>query len=222
MDRLGDVLRFGDTLDELGNEALDILVGDQSADLLHCAVGSLLDFGLGIPHGGRDDGNQVGHTESKLGRGALAQDLDDLEISHLFRPFLGGVERLDNVGNYGLDGVGVGSPYDGLGSSLGSDLDGAHLVANGGQCGGQEGNEVGLDSGGDGRVLGDGADGVQRTLANSGILLVAELLLQKLNGPRKCQQNFESLISGCWRTWWGRQPPRCRRSQRWRGRAQPR
>ena len=51
MNSLRDVLWLGNTFDELGNEAVDILVDNQVADLLHCAVRSLLDFSLGIPHG---------------------------------------------------------------------------------------------------------------------------------------------------------------------------
>lgn len=63
---LWDVLWLGDTLDELGNEAVDILVDDQSANLLHGAVGHLLDLWLGVPHRLRDDWDQVWHAESEL------------------------------------------------------------------------------------------------------------------------------------------------------------
>jgi len=173
---LGDVLWLGDTLDQLGNEALDILVGDEGAETLHGGVGGLLDLGLGVPHGTRDDGNQVRDAESHLCRCAGSEDLDALEIAHLFWPLLCGLERLDDVRDNGLDGVGVRCGDDGLSGALGRDLDGAHLVANGAQDGGEELNEVRLDIGGDVGVLGNGADGIERALAGDGILLAGELL----------------------------------------------
>ena len=37
---LGDVLRLGDTLDKLRNETLNILVDNETADLLHGGVGA--------------------------------------------------------------------------------------------------------------------------------------------------------------------------------------
>lgn len=180
---LGDVLRLSDTLDELGNEALDILVGDQGAENLHGAVGSLLDLRLGVPHGTRDDGNQVGNTESHLCGGALGEDLDALEVGHLLGPLLCVLQRVDDVGDDGLDGVGVGSHDDGLGGGLSSDLDAAHLVTDRGQHVRQEGNEVGLDRGGDVRVLGDSTDGIESALTGDGILLAGELLLKHLDSP---------------------------------------
>jgi hypothetical protein len=79
---------------------------------------------------------------------------------------------VDNVRDDSLDSIGVRSFDNGLGGSLSSDLDGADLVTNSGQRVRQERDEVGLDGGGDVRVLGDGADGVQRTLTSNGILLV--------------------------------------------------
>jgi hypothetical protein len=91
---LGNVLGLGDTLDELGNEALDILVGDQGAKSLHGGVGGLLDLSLGVPHGTRDDGDQVGNTESHLSRGGGSEDLNALEVGHLLGPLLGGLERV--------------------------------------------------------------------------------------------------------------------------------
>lgn len=63
---LWDVLWLGDTLDELRNKAVDILVDDKSANLLHGAVGHLLDLRLGVPHRLRDDWDQVWDAESEL------------------------------------------------------------------------------------------------------------------------------------------------------------
>jgi hypothetical protein len=180
---LGDVLRLGDTLDELGNEALDILVGDQGAESLHGGVSGLLDLRLGVPHGTRDDGDQVWDTESHLCGGALGEDLNALQVGHLFGPLLCSLERLDDVGDDGLDGVGVCGSDDGLSGGLGSDLDAAHLVADSGEDGGEELDKVGLDCGGDVGVLGDGADGIESALAGDGILLAGELLLQQVDGP---------------------------------------
>lgn len=182
MDRLGDILGLGDTLDELGNEALDILVGDQGAQLLHSLVGGLLDLGLGVPHGTGDDGDQVGHAEGHLSGGRGAQVLDELEIHHLLGPLLRRLERVRQVGDDGLDSVGVGRVDDRLGGSLSGLLDGHHLVANGGEHVGEQGDEVGLDAGRHLRVVGDGLDGDQRALADGGILLVGDLLLQLLDG----------------------------------------
>jgi hypothetical protein len=180
---LGDVLRLSDTLDQLGNEALDILVGDQGAELLHGGVGSLLDLGLGVPHGTRNDGDQVWDTESHLCGCAGGEDLNAPQISHLFRPLLCVLKRLDDVGDDGLDGVGVCGGDNGLGGGLGSDLDGAHLVTNGVQHRGEELDKVRLDGSGDVGVLCDGADSVEGALAGDGILLVGELLLQQVNSP---------------------------------------
>jgi hypothetical protein len=186
---LGDVLRLGDTLDELRNEALDILVGDQGAENLHGAVGSLLDFRLGVPHGSRDDGDQVGDAEGHLCGGALGEGLDALEVAHLFGPFLCVLERVDDVRDDGLDGVGVCGRDNSLGGSLGGDLDASDLVTDSGQHVGQKGDEVGLNSGRDVGVLGDGADSVEGTLAGDGILLAGELLLQHLDSPGKSVSN---------------------------------
>lgn len=180
---LGDVLRLSDTLDKLGDEALDIPVGDEAAESLHGGIGSLLDLSLGIPHGTRDDREQVGDAEGELRRGALGEDLDAPKIADLLGPLERRLERVDDVGDDGLNGVGVRRGDDGLGGSLGSDLDGAHLIGNGVEGIGQKSDEVGLDGGRDGRVLSDGADGVERTLTDDGILAVAQLLAEQLNGP---------------------------------------
>ena len=177
---LGDVLRLGDTLDQLGNETLDILVGDQGADLLHGAVGLLLDLGLGVPHGLRDNGEELGNTKTGLDGSALGKSLDTLEIGHLLGPLLGLADALGVVRDDDLDGVGVDGLGDGEGGVLGSDLDGSHLVTDGGEDGGQEGGQVGLDNVGDIGVVGDGGDGLAGVLASVGVLLVGEHLLDAL------------------------------------------
>jgi hypothetical protein len=93
------------------------------------------------------------------------------------------LERLDDVRDDGLDGVGVGRGDNGLGGGLGSDLDGDNLVTDGVQDRGEELDEVGLDGGRDVGVLGNGADGIEGALAGDGILLAAKLLLQQVDGP---------------------------------------
>lgn len=180
---LRDVLWLGDTLDELGNEALNILVGDETAKSLHGGVSSLLDLSLGIPHSTGDDGNQVGHTESELSRGALGEDLDALKIADLLGPLESCLKRVDDVRDDGLHRVGVRGGDDSLGGSLRSNLDGAHLVGDGVEGIGQKRHEVGLDGGRDGCVLGDGADSVKGALADDRILAVAQLLAEQLNSP---------------------------------------
>ncbi len=115
------------------------------------------------------------------------------------------------MGNDGLDGVGVGGSDNGLSSGLSSDLDARHLVTNGGKDVRQESDEVGLNGSGDLGVLGDGTDGIEGALTGNGILLVAELLLQELNSPI-CMLEI-ALQSRLYteHTWWGHQPPQCRR-----------
>ncbi|KAH6610128.1 hypothetical protein Trco_000148 [Trichoderma cornu-damae] len=149
VDSLGDVLRLGDTLDELRNEALDILVDNQLADALHGLVGVLLDLLLGVPHGLGDNGDQVGDAVGELSRGSLDEGEDEVQSSHLFGPLLSVADGLHQVGQSALDGVavdGAGNGQDGSGSSI---LDGSDLVANGGKQAGQKNDEVGLDVGSD-------------------------------------------------------------------------
>ncbi|KXT07235.1 hypothetical protein AC578_2421 [Pseudocercospora eumusae] len=179
---LWDVLWLGDTLDELRNEALDILVDDKLAHLLHGGVCALLDLRLGVPHGLGDDGDEVWHLVCSLCWGALAEGLDALEIGHLFGPLLCVVDGVDEVWDQELDGVGVDGLGDGKGGVLGSDLDGGHLVTDGGQDVGEELDEVWLDGGRDVGMLRNGGDGLAGELACVGILLVVEHLLQALDG----------------------------------------
>ena len=131
--RLRHVLGLGDTLDEFGDEALDVLVDDETADLLHGPVGGLLNLGLGIPHGFGDDGNQIGHAIGELGRGALHQGLDTLQSRHLLRPLLSREDRLDDGREDGLDGVGVDGLDHGHGGRTSGALDRGHLIAHGGE-----------------------------------------------------------------------------------------
>ena len=189
VDGLGNILGLGDTLDELGNETLNILVDDQTADLLHGGVGSLLDLSLGVPHGLGDDGDEVGDLEGELSGGALDECVDTLEGGHLLSP-LGGVgNRLEDGREDGLDGVGVDSLDDGEGSGLGSVLDGDHLVTDGSKDGTQDGDQVRLNTGGHGGLGSNGPDGLESPLTDDSILLVGELLLESLDSPRRSENS---------------------------------
>lgn len=183
VDGLGDVLWLGDTLDELRNELLDILVGDEGAKLLHGLVGTLLDLLLGVPHGLGNDGQQVGNTEGGLDGGGLDELVKDVEVEHLLLPLLSISERLVQGLDQVLDGVGVDGLSDGQTGGESSGLDGGDLVTGAGQDAGEEGDEERLDMCRDLGVAGDGLDGVESPLASDGILLVAELLLQAFDGP---------------------------------------
>jgi hypothetical protein len=183
MNGLGDVLGLSDTLDELGNETVDILVDDQRADLLHGGVGSLLDLVLGVPHGLGDDGDQLRNTESGLDGRGLGESDNALKIGHLLLPLLCVVDGLDEVRDEGLDGVGIGHTGDGEGGGLGGVLDGNNLVTDGVQDGGEKVDEVRLNSGADLRVRGDGLDGIAGTLTGEGVLLVGKSLLQGGDSP---------------------------------------
>jgi hypothetical protein len=57
------------------------------------------------------------------------------------------------------------------------------LLSSGFKDRGKEGNEVGLNTRGDSRVGGNGANGIKGTDANVAILLVGKLLLQSLDSP---------------------------------------
>ncbi|KUI57464.1 hypothetical protein VP1G_10889 [Cytospora mali] len=185
VDGLGDILRLGDTLDQLRNEPLNILVGDKCAKLLHSLVRTLLDLLLCVPHGLGNDGEQVDDTEGGLNRAGLDELVEDVEDEHLLLPLLGISERLvegtDNV----LDGIGVDGLSDGQTSAESGGLDRGDLVTSSGQDGGQKDDEERLDVGGNLGVTGNGLDGTQGLLADGGILLVGELLLQRLDGPAR-------------------------------------
>ncbi|GKT59608.1 hypothetical protein ColTof3_06947 [Colletotrichum tofieldiae] len=180
---LGDILRLGDTLDELGDEALDIAVDNELADQLHGLVGTLLDLLLGVPHGLGDDGDQVRDAVADLGGGGADDSLKDVEGSHLLLPLLGLKERLLDGLEDTLDSVGVDGLSDGKGSLGGGILDSGDLVASGGKDVGEKGDEEGLDVGGDLGVLGNGGDGNGSLLTGGSVLLVVEQLLQGLDAP---------------------------------------
>ncbi|ROW16830.1 hypothetical protein VPNG_01505 [Cytospora leucostoma] len=182
---LGDVLRLGDTLNQLRNEPLNILVGDKCAKLLHSLVGALLDLLLGVPHGLGNDGQQVDDTEGSLDGASLDELVEDVKDKHLLLPLLGISQRLVERANKVLDGVGVDGLSDGKTSGESSSLDGGDLVTGGGQDNGQKNDKVGLDVGRNLGVAGDGLDGTQCLLAGGGILLVGKLLLQRLDSPVK-------------------------------------
>jgi len=64
---------------------------------------------------------------------ALAECLDALEVGHLLGPFLCRLERLDDVRNDGFYGVRVCGLDNGLGGSLGGNLDSGNLITDSGQ-----------------------------------------------------------------------------------------
>ncbi|KAK1245414.1 hypothetical protein MKX08_005043 [Trichoderma sp. CBMAI-0020] len=183
VDSLGDVLGLSNTLDQLGNESLNILVDDQLADDLHDLVGVLLDLLLGVPHSLRDDGDQFRDTVRERSGGSLDKSEDEVESSHLLRPLLGSADRLHQVGQSSLDSVAVDSAGNSQNSGVGGILDGGDLVANGGKDNGQKNDEVGLDAGADLRVGSDGLNGEGGLLTESGVLLVGESLLDVVDGP---------------------------------------
>ena len=185
VDSLGDVFGLGNTLDELRNEALDIAVDDQLAQLFHGLVGVLLDFFLGVPHGLGDNRNQVGDTEGQLSRGILNKDIDAVESSNLLGPLLSSQDGVDDVRQDGLDSIGTDSLSDGESGGDGGILDASDLVADGGKNEGEQDYEVGLNVGRNLGMLSNVLDGNGGLLASERILLVGELLLQRLNSPRR-------------------------------------
>lgn len=193
VDGLWDVVWLGDTLDELRNETVDILVDDKTADLLHGTVGHLLDLWLGVPHRLGDDWDEIWHAESELCWGGLNESLDTGETCDLLLPFLGGENGVDDGWEDGLDTVGVDTLDDGQGGDLGGALHRGDLVTNGGEDVWEEDDEVWLNSGRDLGVLGDGLDGVQGTLTKGSILLVGQLLGENIDGPVEecCQREFD-------------------------------
>uniref|UniRef100_A0A098DMI5 Uncharacterized protein n=1 Tax=Gibberella zeae (strain ATCC MYA-4620 / CBS 123657 / FGSC 9075 / NRRL 31084 / PH-1) TaxID=229533 RepID=A0A098DMI5_GIBZE len=178
---LRDVLRLGDTLDQLRNETLDILVDNQLAKLLHGLVSTLLNLLLGVPHGLGDDRDELRNTVGELSRGVLDEVLDKVKSGHLLGPLLGTSDGLHDAGEGSLDSVGVDAASNGENSTLSGILDSGDLVANSGKDGGEEDNQVRLDGSGDLGVRSDGLDGNASLLTGSGVLLVGELLLQALD-----------------------------------------
>lgn len=182
---LGDILRLGDTLDELRNEALNITIDNELAELLHGEIGAVLDLLLGVPHSLGNDGNELRDQETSLDGGSADEDLDEVEDGHLLGPLLGVAERVDQGGENGLDGIGVDALSDGESRSDGGILDSGDLVTSAGEDTREKSNKVGLDMGGDLRVLGNSLNGEKGLLAGGSILLVGKLLLQGLDSPKK-------------------------------------
>jgi len=180
---LWDVVWLGDTLDELRNETVDILVDDEPADLLHGTVGHLLDLWLGVPHRLGDNWDEVWHAESELCWGRLDESLDTGQTCDLLLPFLGSENGVDDGWEDGLDTVGVDALDDGQGGDLGGALHSGDLVTNRGEDVWEEDDEVWLNGGRDLGVLRDGLDGVQGTLTKGSILLVGKLLDENVDRP---------------------------------------
>jgi len=188
---LGDVLRLGNALDELGDELLDILVDDELAHLLHRLVGVILDLLLSVPHGFGDDGDEIRDAESGLSWSGADNGIDEVQSGHLLGPLLGVAERLDNSRESGLNGVRVDGLCDGQSRSNSGILDGGDLVASASKNTGKKGDKIRLDMGRNLRVLSNCLNGKQRLLASSGILLVSQILLESLDSPMK------SHVSNC-------------------------
>ncbi|TFB05190.1 hypothetical protein CCMA1212_003081 [Trichoderma ghanense] len=177
VDSLGDPVGLSNTLDELGNESLDILVDDELADVLH---------------------DLVGNTVGKLSRSLLDQSEDEVQSSHLGGRL--GLILLDgghDARQSTLDGItldGLGDSQDsGVGRARGSlsvrglGLGSALLLvlvlrrrlrAGSGQQLGQKNDEVGLDIGAKLRMTGNVLDGNGGPVTSSGVLLVGEALLE--------------------------------------------
>lgn len=113
----------------------------------------------------------------------MDESLDTGETCDLFLPFLCGEDGVDDRREDCLDGVGVHGLDDGQSSCLGGVLDRNQLVTNGGEDIWEEDDQIWLDGGRGIGVLSNGLDGIESAFADSGILLVAELLLQRLDGP---------------------------------------
>ena len=184
VDSLGDVLGLSDTADELRNETVDIVVGDQGAELLHGGLGVLLDFTLGIPHGTGDGGDELGEADSGLRRSVLDKRIEAVEGGHLLGP-LGRIgDRGGQVGSNSLDSVGVDGGDELEAGLVGSNLYSGDLVTNGGQECGKERDDVSLETGGE-VLSADVCDGRTGVFPSDGILLVGQLLLDSSDGPEQ-------------------------------------
>jgi hypothetical protein len=190
---LGYIFGLCDTLDKFRDETLDISVGDKSANFLGSAIGVFLDLRLCIPHGLGNDRNEVRNTICKLSGRVLAKNLDELEAGHLLLPFQGVAEGVDDVGEDGLDGVGIDSPRNSERSGLRRFNDWHGLITDGGKDLREECDKIWLDSGGNVGVRGDGLDGISGTLTTDSILLVGELLLEDFKQPENCQSKTTRL-----------------------------
>jgi len=183
MDSLGHILWLSDTLDQLGNESLNIFVNNQTADLLHCSVGALLDLRFCVPHSLGDNWDKIWYAKGELDWGGDDEGLDAVESNILLLPLLCGEDRVDNGWEDGLDGVGVDSLDNGQSGLAGSVLYWDHLVTDSRENSREENDEVWLNSSRGVGMFSNGLDSIQRTFPCVGILLVAELLLEGFDGP---------------------------------------
>lgn len=110
------------------------------------------------------------------------ESLDTAETGDFFLPFLCSEDGFDDGREDGLDGVGVDRLDDGQSSGGCGVLDWDHLIANGGEDGWEEDDEVWLDGGGGFGMLSDSLDGIESSFPYVGIFLVSELLLQRFDG----------------------------------------
>ncbi|OAR01280.1 hypothetical protein LLEC1_01199 [Akanthomyces lecanii] len=168
---LRDVLGLSDTFDKLGDEALDISVNNELAELLHGLVGALLNLLLGVPHGLRDDRNELRDAVSELGGRSLDESINEVESGHLLSPLLSVADGVHDVDEGRLDSIGVDATSNGKNSSAGGVLDSGSLVTNSGEEGREEHNEVGLDVSRNLGVRGDGLDGDSSLFTGGSILL---------------------------------------------------
>lgn len=180
---LWDTIWLGDTLDELRNETLDILVDNKTTDLLHGSVCHLLDLWLGVPHRLRNDWDQIWDAEGELRWGRLDEGLDAGKSGLLLLPLLCGEDRLDDWWEDSLHTVGVDALDDGNSGGGGGIADWDNLVTGGTENLWEDGDQVWLESWRDLRVVGDGLNSVQCALAGTGILLVGKILDDLVKSP---------------------------------------
>mmetsp|Transcript_3611 Transcript_3611/g.10565 ORF Transcript_3611/g.10565 Transcript_3611/m.10565 type:complete len:234 (+) Transcript_3611:1087-1788(+) len=100
MHRLGRLFRLADALDDLGDEARDVLVGDRRARLAHRLGGRLLDLRLGVPHEPVEDGDDLSQVARHLLRvllGEVAEHLGAAEVALPLAVALGQHHRDDEA-----------------------------------------------------------------------------------------------------------------------------
>eukprot|EP01137_Pigoraptor_chileana_P035059 Opistho-2@28521 len=126
VDSLGNVLGVLDRVEEVGDEGLDVAVVNGVASSSHRSLGRLLDLGLKVPHGLREEGDKLAHRALHLERRVLD------ELGKRLHPE---VVRLppgalaEEVGEDRAHCIGVQGGDNGLTSLLRSNLDGAELVS---------------------------------------------------------------------------------------------
>lgn len=108
-----------------GDELLDILVRNESAEVVERGTGSLLDVGLGVPDGVGHGGDDLGHQASALVGRRDDELVHDLESANLDLPLSGGADLLEEDGKERGDGPGgrnLNDRLDGLDGGLTDDL----------------------------------------------------------------------------------------------------